>query len=140
MDIERQLRGRARTRLRLARENGYLDARIREWRVVLQIYSLWCWRLKLPLVWIERCSRYSRYGRVHLDLYTTGGVLSARAIAGLEKCSRASPYDAHWDRVPLGDLYRVAAAAMRMATRPGNTQPNRQLGSKLILIDLSRTA
>jgi len=41
---------RERTRLRKAREDGYLDARCKQNGGLVHAYGLWCWRLKIPMV------------------------------------------------------------------------------------------
>src|SRR5271157_753438 len=61
------LGGRQRARLRAARENGYLNARCAAHQLLVQAFSLWCWRLRIPMVWLEYRTPRSRYGRVHLD-------------------------------------------------------------------------
>jgi hypothetical protein len=125
---EAQLTGRQRRRLRLARENGYLNAACRDPRKLLEAYSRWCWRLRIPVVWSERHSPRSRYGRVRLDLYTTAIRLTAAGQAELQDLApRASmsPHDARWEHVPVRDLDRIAAAVFRACTRAANYQPNR---------------
>jgi len=125
---EAPLTGRQRRWLNLARENGYLNAASRDRRELLETYARWCWHLRIPVVWSERCSPRSRYGRVCLDLFTTPHRLTADCQADLQSLaprSTTSPHDARWDRVPLRDLDRVAAAALHAATRPDNQQLNR---------------
>jgi hypothetical protein len=120
---ESQFTGRERRRLSLARENGYLNAVCRDGRKLLAAYAQWCWRLRIPVVWSERCSPRSRYGRVRLDLFTTPNRLTADCQADMLSLSRrvtTSPHDARLDRVPLGELDRLATAVFRAATRPGN--------------------
>lgn len=123
-----QFTGRERRRLSLARENGYLNAHCRDGRKLLAAYAQWCWRVRIPVVWSERCSPRSRYGRVRLDLFTTPNRLTADCQADmkcLSKRATTSPHDARWERVPLGDLDRLAAAVFRASTRPGNYRFNR---------------
>ena len=70
----------------------------------------------------------AQHGRVHLDLFTTPHRLTADCQANMQSLaphSTTSPHDARWDRIPLRDLDRVAAAVLRASTRPGNQQPNR---------------
>ena len=62
--------GREKSRLRKAREDGYLGACCTGNQALVQAYGLWCWRLKIPMVWLERRTRYSRYRRVQLEMYT----------------------------------------------------------------------
>src|SRR5436190_6133680 len=72
------MNGREQTRLRKACQDGYLDARCPENQVLLQAFGMWCWRLKLPMVWLERRTRYSRYSRVKLEMFTTNNRLNQR--------------------------------------------------------------
>jgi hypothetical protein len=121
------LAGRQRARLRLARENGYLNARCAAHQLLVQAFSLWCWRLRIPMVWLEYRTPRSRYGRVHLDMFTTSNRLTAAGQAEMVALgqARASPHDACWERVPLRDLERLASSVLRAAVRPGNYEPNR---------------
>jgi hypothetical protein len=125
---EAPLTGQQRRRLSLARENGYLNAARGDAGKLLAAYARWCWRLRIPVVWSERCSPRSRYGRVCLDLYTTSNRLTAAGQAEMQDLAlhaRASPHDARWEHIPVRDLDRLAAAAFRSCTRPVNYQPNR---------------
>jgi hypothetical protein len=125
---EAQLTGRQRRRLSLARENGYLNAVCRDNRGLVAAYARWCWSLRIPVVWSERCSPRSRYGRVRLDLFTTPHRLTADCQAdmlSLAQRATASPHDALLERIPKGDLDRIAAAVFHASIRPGNYQPNR---------------
>jgi len=124
---EAHLAGRERTRLRVARENGYLNARSADNQRLVEAFSLWCWRLKIPMVWLERRTPRSRYGRVRLDMFTTANMLTAAGQAEMKALgqARASPHDACWDRVPLRELDRMANTVFRAATRTGNYEPNR---------------
>jgi hypothetical protein len=128
--------GRERGRLERARENGYLNARCPENRRIVKAFGLWCWRLKIPMVWFERRSPRSRYARVHLDLLTTAQMLTVAGQAEMKALgARASPHDACWDHVPMRDLDRLANQVFRAATRSGNYEPNR---AKLIDIQSQR--
>ncbi len=92
---------------------------------LLRAHTRWCWRLKLPVVWTERLSPYSRYGRVRLDLFTTPYRLSAEAQVKLrDLASRAitSPHDVCLERIPKRDLDRLAAAVLRIAVTQTNLQ------------------
>ena len=124
------LRPRDRTRLNRAREEGYLDVRRAGAGHLLRPYSLWCWRLKLPVVWLEKRARYSRYARVRLDMFTTGDKLSVAGQLELEALGAAPPslsaHDAAWDRIPSAEAAALARAAMRVATRSVNREPSRQ--------------
>lgn len=117
-----------------ARENAYLDTHGRGRERVMAAYGLWCWRLKIPLVWIERESPRSRFGSVHLDMLSTPNMLTTRgeaAMAGLcasaesNRQTRVSPHDVCYAHVPLSQLADLARAAFRAATTPGNYRPNR---------------
>lgn len=125
--------GRERRRLQAARENGYLDRRRLSVARIAETYASWCWRLKIPLVWFERRSPRSRYGRVYLDLFTTpnvlttGGQSAMRALGtvpGGKGQVRISPHDACWERVPLAKLDELAKAVLRAATKAGNYRQN----------------
>jgi len=104
---------RERRRLDRAREKGYLDARCRNNQKVIEAFGLWCWRLKVPMVWFERQTPRSKYGRVHLELFTTANRLTANGQAAIQSlCDgltvkgqpRTSPHNAFCDRVPLSKL------------------------------------
>jgi len=133
---EAHLTGRERTRLRVARENGYLNARSADNRRLVEAFSLWCWLLKIPMVWLERRTPHSRYGRVHLDMFTTANALTAAGQAEMRAHgpARASPHDACWERVPLRELERVANTVFRAATRMGNYEPTRSI----FVVDMRR--
>ena len=126
-----RLSGRDRARLRAAHESGYLNARCASYQLLIQAFSLWCWRLRIPMVWLEFRTPHSRYGHVRLDMFTTVNRLTMQGQAEMQAlaAARASPHDACWHRVPLRDLDRVASAVLRAATRAGNCEPNR---SKLV--------
>src|SRR5260370_42655946 len=70
------MNGRERSRLRRAREDGFLDARCRDNRALVHAYGLWCWRLRLPMVWLERGAPCSRDGRVQVEMFTTANHLA----------------------------------------------------------------
>jgi len=128
IDLEAHLTGRQPRRLRVGRENGYLNATCRDHPKLLTAYARWCWRLRIPVVWSERRSPHSRYGRVRLDLYTTSERLSAAGEAEMRALAfheTTSPHDARWEFIPLLELDRLAAAVLRASTRPANHQPNR---------------
>jgi hypothetical protein len=120
-------KGRARGRLLRARENGYLNAACE--RHLAGFHSQWCWRLKIPVIWMERCSPRSRFGRVHLDLFTTPHALTTAGREALQSLAArfaiagkttVSAHDACWDRVPIRQLEDLASAVLRAAGRPGN--------------------
>jgi hypothetical protein len=130
------LSGRERGRMRAARENGFLNARCSGPRRLIEAFSLWCWLLKIPMVWEEGLSPRSRYGRLRLDLFTTSNSLTAAGQAEIQSLrpARASPHDACWDRVPLRELDGLAKRVYRAATRAGNFEPMR---AKLV-VDVRR--
>lgn len=120
--------GREQHRLDRARENGYLDATCVEKQSLLKAYGLWCWRLKLPMVWIEPRSRWSRFGSLHLDLFTSGISLTESGMTELctivaKPPDRISPHDAMWDRIPRPALAKLAARVQRVVVRAGNWEP-----------------
>jgi hypothetical protein len=79
---------------------------------------------------MERRSPHSKYGRVHLDLFTTPQALTAagrQALQGLTERfaltgARITAHDACWDRVPLWQLELLARAVLRTVNKPGNYQ------------------
>ena len=123
------MNGREQARLAKARENGFLDARCKENELLVRAYGMWCWRLRIPMVWLERRSRYSRYGRVQLEMYTSANRLTAvgqaviKAIcapANAAAWTQVSAHDARWEHVALSNAPEVARAAFRAAIRPEN--------------------
>lgn len=125
--------GRERTRLQKARENGYLDACCKDNQALVHAFGLWCWRLKIPTVWLERRSRYSRFGRVHLEMFTSANRLTAGGQAVMKgvcapgnaaKWTQVSAHDAHWDHVAMPNVREVARAAFRAAIRPETYERN----------------
>jgi hypothetical protein len=128
------LNGWEKRRLRLARENAYLDARRPDSQRIAKSYGAWCWRLKIPLVWYERESPRSRYGRVSLDLFTTPNILTTAGQGAMKEIpsslktpalAKVSPNDATWDHVPVRKLEEFAKAAFRTALKPNHYRPNR---------------
>jgi hypothetical protein len=124
---------RERRRLAQAHENGYLDATCRQSRAVVKAHGLWCWRLKVPMVWFERLSPYSRFGRLHVDLLTTPNVLTGAGQAALKALGvdQVTAHDALWVQVPLGRLAKLAHDAFRAAVQPRNYRPNRASVAKI---------
>ena len=123
-----RLNGRDKKRLERAREAGYLDARCRNSSQVIESFGLWCWRLKIPMVWFERHTPHSKYGRVHLEMFTTANRLTASAQGALQAlCFQAqvSSHNARLERVPLKQINELARLVFRAATRAGSTEPNR---------------
>jgi hypothetical protein len=124
---------RDRRRLRQAHENGYLDATSGDSRATVKAHGLWCWRLKIPMVWFERHSPRSRFGALHLDMLTTPNMLTGAGQGALKALGAAkpSPHDAHWERVPLGRLDKLAHAVYRAAIQAQNYRLNRAQLAKI---------
>ena len=127
------MNGRERARLRKARENGYLDACCNLNRALVHAYGLWCWRLKIPMVWLERRTRCSRYARVHLEMFTSANRLAAEGQADMKAIcapgnaatlTRVSPHNACWDHVATWNAGELAHAVFRAAIRPQNYERN----------------
>ena len=127
------MNGREQARLSKARENGYLDARCKENQPLLRAYGMWCWRLKIPMVWLERRSRYSAFGRVQLEMFTSANRLTPTGQAGMEAIcapgngaawTRVSAHDARWDHVAMPNAPELARAVFRAANRPSNYERN----------------
>jgi len=144
--------GRERSRLRKARECGYLDACCQENSELVHAYGLWCWRLKIPMVWLERRSPCSRYRRVQLEMFTSANRLTGdgedrmKAICAPGNAAawtRVSPHDACWDHVALPNAGELAHAVFRAAVRAENYEkhegaveamPERQTGKVLQMV------
>ena len=120
-------------RLRIAREVGYLDARCKENQALVDSYGLWCWRLKIPMVWLERRTPYSRYGRVQLEMFpsarrlTDAGQVEMKGICAPGNAAawtHVSAHDAGWDHVALPNGMELARAVFRAAIRLENYEKN----------------
>ena len=127
------MNGRERSRLRRAREDGFLDARCKDNAALVSAYGLWCWQLKIPLVWLARRTRYSKYGRVQLEMFTSANRLTAGGQGGMKAIcapgnaaawTRVSAHDACWDHVALANVRELAHAVFRAAIRPENYERN----------------
>ena len=123
------MNGRQRMRFRIAREVGYLDARCRENQALVDAYGLWCWRLKIPMVWLERRTRCSRYGRVQLEMFpsarrlTEAGQSEMKGIcapANAAAWTQVSAHAARWEHVALPNGMELARAVFRAAIRLEN--------------------
>jgi hypothetical protein len=121
--------GREQSRLRRARENGYLDACCTGNEALVQAYGLWCWRLKIPMVWLERRTRCSRYRRVQLEMYTSTNRLTPAGQdymkgicvpANTSAWTRISAHDARWDHVARPSARELAGTVFRAAVRLEN--------------------
>jgi hypothetical protein len=140
---ESGLNGRQRGRLRRARENGYLDARCADSGRLVRAYGLWCWRLKVPMVWSERPSRYSRFGRVRLDMLTTPNVLTGKGQELMESLAgeaSVSPHDARWERVARARVAALSKDAYRAAVAAGNYRLNEVRPVRVNLARMERAA
>jgi hypothetical protein len=133
----KELAGRDRNCLERARANGYLNAACRAGPPITRAHSFWCWRLRVPLIWFERKSPRSKYGRLHLDLFTTTHALTEQGQAEMTDLIRRlhlpgrvaiSPEDGHWEDIPQRRLEELARMVLRVATRLGNYEM-RQRGS-----------
>ncbi len=131
-------------RIQQARERGYLNAQRQP--DLIAAHSQWCWRLRIPVLWMERCSPYSRFGRVRLDLFTTPRALTASAQEELGALAgrfgtgppRITAHDACWERVPLARMEDLAGAALCVVNRHGNCrfdlpEPARHPGPAAVL-------
>lgn len=124
---------RERRRLQQAHDVGYLDATCRQNQAVVKAHGLWCWRLKVPMVWFERCSPRSRFGSLRLDMLTTPNMLTGAgqtALKGLGK-GRVSAHDAVWDGVPLPRLAKMAHTAFRVAIQTPHYRRNKAALAKI---------
>lgn len=112
-----------------------MDARCAAPADVTRAHAFWCWRLRLPLVVMERKSPRSRFGRVTLDLFPTAHALTRRGQAEMERLGavRVSPHDAVWEDVPAARIEEVARTVLRAATRPGNYEVRKPAAPKEIL-------
>jgi len=125
-------------RLALARENGYLDATCRTGEQVARAYGFWCWKLRVPLIRIERKSSRSKYGHVCLELFTTGHSLTEQGQVEMTDLIRrlhltgrvaVSADDGRWEDIPGRRLEELARTILRVATRLGNYELRRAEGS-----------
>ncbi|HEX3747175.1 MAG TPA: hypothetical protein VHW09_24735 [Bryobacteraceae bacterium] len=124
---------RDRRRLQQARENGYLNAACRDSRAVVKAYGLWCWRLKLPMLWFERLSPYSRFANLRLDMLTTPNMLTVvgqQALAALAD-GQITAHDAVWQRIPMALAPKVAHGALRAVLQVEHYRLNRTPTAKI---------
>jgi hypothetical protein len=129
----RALTPRERRRLYQAHENGYLDATCRDNQAVVKTHGLWCWRLKLPMVWFERLSPRSRFGCLRLDMLTTPHMLTGVGQSALKALGEGqiSAHDAVWERVPLARMAKLAHAAFRAAIQMESHRLSREPVAKI---------
>ena len=120
-----------------AHENGYLDATCRDHGAIVKAHGLWCWRLKVPMVWFERRSPHSRFGCLRLDMLTTPNMLTGAGQAALKALGdgQVSAHDAVWESVPLPRLAKMAHASFRAAVQAPNYRRSR---TPLAKIDAQR--
>jgi len=114
---------RARRRLETARDRGYLDATRAGPSELVRAHGLWCWRLRIPLIWFERRSPHSRFGSLHLEMFTTAHRLTQAgqsALSCLSEHATVCTGEACWRKVPIPELDRLAREAYRKATQAGN--------------------
>jgi len=125
--MKETLTPRDRRRLQQAHENGYLDASCRGNGAIVKAHGLWCWRLKVPMVWFERRSPSSRFGRLRLDMLTTPNTLTGAGQTALKALGDGaiSADEAVWEGVPLPRLAKMAHAAFRAAVQAQNYRRNR---------------
>jgi hypothetical protein len=109
-----------RRRLRLARASACLDMTLPAGHRLLKAYGLWCWRLKIPMVWCTSEKLRVRYVRFHLDMLTTANALTTDGQAALKAlgASGVSAHEARWDRVPRTERERLGAAIFRLSVNP----------------------
>jgi hypothetical protein len=95
----------------------------------MEAFGLWCWPLKVPMVWFERQSPRSKYGNVRLELFTTANRLTANGQQAMQAIcdsftvkgrAQVSPYSASCNRLPINRLEELAKGLFRTATRMGN--------------------
>lgn len=80
------------------------------------------------MVWFGRRTPRSKYGRVHLEMFTTANRLTASAQDALQALwpqAQMSSHNVRLDRVPLKQINELARAVFRAATRTGSAEPNR---------------
>ena len=124
---------RDRRRLRQAHEDGFLDATCPDNQALVKAHGLWCWRMKLPMIWFERRTPHSRFGRLRLDMMTTPNVLTGAGQSALKEVGegKITAHDAFWELVPLNRAARMAHAAFRAATLVKHYRVNRAPVSKI---------
>lgn len=136
--VDKQLTSGVRRRLGRARENGYLNATCESSQRIVHSHGFWCWRLRVPLIWFERKSPRSKYGRVHLDLFTTANVLTEEGQAGLDGLGERfevrgrvviSAGTGLWEDVPVERIEELCRTVYRIATRLGNYELRRRYRS-----------
>jgi hypothetical protein len=113
--------------LQQAREDGYLDATSRDNRAIVKAHGLWCWRLRLPMVWFERLSPYSRFVHLRLDMLTTPNTLTGAGQSALKALGdgRITAHDALWERIPRARAAKMAHAVLRAAIQVDHYRLNR---------------
>jgi len=85
------------------------------------------------MVWFERRSEYSRFGRLRLDMLTTPHMLTGAGQTALKALAdgQISAHDAVWEHLPLARAAKMAHAAFRAAIQVQNYRLNRAPISKI---------
>ncbi len=115
------------SRLESAYECGYLDATASGGRALLQAFGLWCWRMKVPMIWFERLSPRSKFSRISVEFFTTwfrlsaDGLASVKAACGEWDC-QVNADQAVFRRVPSGKVEVIAVMIRRLVTRAGSCE------------------
>jgi hypothetical protein len=126
------LNGLERRRLRLARENAFLDAAGVTNRKLLKAFGLWCWRLRIPMVWFDCAKPRARYLQLHVDMLTTPNALTVAGQQALKElgAAKVSAHDAMWDRVPRRDRDRLGGAVFRALVKPEHYRRAREISPR----------
>lgn len=113
----------------MAQERGYLDARCGGSERLTQAYGLWCWRLRIPMVWIERQTPRSKFGCVRVEMFTSVHRLTDLGQSEIREfmgdASEISAHNGKLTGLAAAVLEDVARKVYRAATRLGNSEPNR---------------
>ena len=85
------------------------------------------------MVWFERRTPRSRFGRLHLDMLTTPHMLTGAGQSALKAIGegRITAHDAVWELVLLNRAGKMAHAAFRAALQVENYRANRSKVSKI---------
>ena len=89
--------------------------------------------MKLPMIWFERKTPHSRFGRLRLEMLTTPNVLTGAGQSALKEVGegKISAHDAVWELVPLKRAAKMAHAAFRTAIHVKHYRVNRTPVSKI---------
>ncbi len=131
-------------RLNTARRNGFLNANPPRNENVRSAYGLWCWRLRIPMLWYQRESPHSRYSRIYLEMLTTGCVLTPPGLAELEHllggAASIYPHAAVSARLAHRDVAALARKLYKAASRPGNSESAGRRAPAVVLAFRARPA